>query len=50
MQKQEWKERVQLVEKALQAELREDEALDAKLCEAMKYSLMAGGKRLRPFF
>ena len=48
MQKQEWKERVQLVEKALQAELREDEALDAKLCEAMKYSLMAGGKRLRP--
>ena len=48
MQKMEWKERVQLVENALTAELREKEALDPRLCEAMKYSLMAGGKRLRP--
>lgn len=37
-----------MVEKALLEELREDDALNAKLSDAMKYSLMAGGKRLRP--
>ena len=48
MRKDEWKAKAALVEKALLKELREDEALDKTLCEAMKYSLMAGGKRLRP--
>ncbi len=43
-----WKRRLDLVEEKLVAELRENEALNETLCSAMKYSLMAGGKRLRP--
>ncbi len=43
-----WQQRKALVEDALLKELREDEALDATLATSMKYSLMAGGKRLRP--
>lgn len=43
-----WNERRQLVENHLAQELNEDSALDPMLCESMKYSLMAGGKRLRP--
>ena len=48
MQKEEWERRRALVEEGLLRELREDEAFDARLAESMKYSLMAGGKRLRP--
>ena len=43
-----WEERKALVETALKKELYRDPPLDAKLAEAMEYSLMAGGKRLRP--
>ena len=48
MRKEEWERRRALVEEGLLRELREDEAFDARLAESMKYSLMAGGKRLRP--
>ena len=48
MQKEEWARRRALLEEGLLRELREDEAFDARLAESMKYSLMAGGKRLRP--
>ena len=48
MRKEEWARRRALVEEGLLRELREDEAFDARLAESMKYSLMAGGKRLRP--
>lgn len=48
MLKELWQRRLALVEKALLAELKEDDALNARLSDAMKYSLMAGGKRLRP--
>ena len=48
MLKEEWQKKKQLIEKALVEELQEDQALNATLCAAMKYSLMAGGKRLRP--
>ena len=47
-EKKEWGRRRSLVEEGLLRELREDEAFDARLAESMKYSLMAGGKRLRP--
>lgn len=43
-----WNERRQLVENHLTEELNVESALDKTLCESMKYSLMAGGKRLRP--
>ena len=43
-----WNERRQLVEEHLAGELNEAGALDKTLCASMKYSLMAGGKRLRP--
>lgn len=46
--KTQWNERIKLIEKALVEELHEDNALEPKLCESMKYSLTAGGKRLRP--
>jgi geranylgeranyl diphosphate synthase type II len=46
--KTQWNERIKLIEKALVEELQEDKALDPTLCESMKYSLTAGGKRLRP--
>ena len=48
MLKEEWQNKRALVEAALVRELREKEAFDARLAESMKYSLMAGGKRLRP--
>ncbi len=48
MLKAEWEKRRALVEEGLVRELRENEAFDARLAESMKYSLMAGGKRLRP--
>lgn len=43
-----WNERRQLVENHLTEELNVESALDKTLCESMRYSLMAGGKRLRP--
>ena len=43
-----WKKRVELVEKNLIVELKKNPALEEKLAKAMEYSLMAGGKRLRP--
>ena len=48
MDKTQWNERIKLIEQALVEELQEDRALDPTLCESMKYSLTAGGKRLRP--
>ena len=48
MLKELWKKRLDLVEEKLVEELREETALDETLCASMKYSLMAGGKRLRP--
>lgn len=48
MLKELWQRRLALVEKMLLEELREDQALNMRLSDAMKYSLMAGGKRLRP--
>ena len=43
-----WKRRVKLVEENLLSELKRTTSLDAQLLRAMEYSLMAGGKRLRP--
>ena len=43
-----WKRRVKLVEADLVKELRRTTSLDENLMRAMEYSLMAGGKRLRP--
>ena len=43
-----WRQRAKLVEADLIAELRRTESLDENLMRAMEYSLMAGGKRLRP--
>lgn len=43
-----WKRRVGLIEADLIRELRQTESLDETLIQAMEYSLMAGGKRLRP--
>ena len=43
-----WKNRAALVEKNLSVELKKNPALEEKLANAMEYSLMAGGKRLRP--
>ena len=48
MLKETWQERLQLVEERLEKELKENPSLDVKLAEAMEYSLMAGGKRMRP--
>ena len=48
MDKSQWNARMELVEEALMKELREESALDEQLCSSMKYSLTAGGKRLRP--
>src|SRR5271163_945913 len=42
------KERAALVERALAACVAESEGPAGRLFEAMRYSLMAGGKRLRP--
>ena len=43
-----WRRRVKLVEADLIKELRRTKSLDENLMRAMEYSLMAGGKRLRP--
>ena len=43
-----WRRRVKLIEADLVKELRRTESLDENLMRAMEYSLMAGGKRLRP--
>jgi len=43
-----WQRRRALVEADLIKELRRTESLDENLMRAMEYSLMAGGKRLRP--
>lgn len=43
-----WDSRKTLIEQALQAELDKTGILDEKLRESMAYSLMAGGKRMRP--
>ncbi len=43
-----WRQRVELVEADLIRELHRTKSLDEKLLQAMEYSLMAGGKRLRP--
>ena len=48
MIKELWKRRVKLVEADLVKELRRTKSLDENLSQAMEYSLMAGGKRLRP--
>lgn len=46
--KAEWKKRADLVEEELLRELKKVPAYDETLEKAMEYSLMAGGKRLRP--
>ena len=43
-----WQKRARLVETNLAEELRQTKSLDENLTRAMEYSLMAGGKRLRP--
>ncbi|MBO4779787.1 MAG: polyprenyl synthetase family protein [Selenomonadaceae bacterium] len=43
-----WRQRVQLVEADLIRELHATKSIDEKLLQAMEYSLMSGGKRLRP--
>lgn len=48
MFKEQWKRRIKLVESDLVKELRRTKSLDENLKQAMEYSLMAGGKRLRP--
>lgn len=48
MLKELWNERRELVEQQLVKELEQKPPLDETLAAAMKYSLMAGGKRLRP--
>lgn len=48
MLKELWNERRELVEQQLVKELEQEPPLDETLAAAMKYSLMAGGKRLRP--
>jgi len=44
----EWKKKRELVEAALIRELEAGETLSATLADSMRYSLLAGGKRLRP--
>ncbi|UCG13597.1 MAG: polyprenyl synthetase family protein [Deltaproteobacteria bacterium] len=46
--KQYLEERRRLVEEALQTALTEQDGPEARVVEAMRYSLFAGGKRLRP--
>ena len=46
--KAEWKKRADLVEERLLRELKKVPAYDETLEKAMEYSLMAGGKRMRP--
>jgi geranylgeranyl diphosphate synthase type II len=42
------KERAQLIDRELAASVEEGGGAAARLYEAMRYSLLAGGKRLRP--
>ena len=46
--KQMWKVRAALVEDALHRELHATPTIDEKILQAMEYSLLNGGKRLRP--
>lgn len=48
MFKEKWAERVELVEENLLRELHSTVTIDEKILQAMEYSLMSGGKRLRP--
>ena len=48
MQKELWNARRALVEEALLRELKKEPPVDQTLSDAMEYSLMAGGKRMRP--
>ena len=43
-----WKQRIRLIEDEILLELNRTNSINQKLMEAMKYSLMSGGKRLRP--
>ncbi len=43
-----WREKIKFVEENLAAELDATKFIDEKLFDSMKYSLFAGGKRLRP--
>ncbi len=43
-----WQKRLQSVENQLKNELLANPSLEGRLAEAMEYSLMAGGKRIRP--
>lgn len=43
-----WTARTKLIEENLQRELRSTPSVDEKLLQAMEYSLLSGGKRLRP--
>ena len=48
MFKEKWAERVKLVEENLLHELQSTVTIDEKIFQAMEYSLLSGGKRLRP--
>ena len=43
-----WKARAELVNEALKRELQATPTIDEKILQAMEYSLLSGGKRLRP--
>ena len=43
-----WKKRIRLIEDEILLELNKTETIDQTLMDAMKYSLMSGGKRVRP--
>ena len=43
-----WQQRIKLIEEELLLELNRVPVINSTLIEAMKYSLMSGGKRLRP--
>lgn len=48
MFKEKWKARAKLVEENLRRELQNTLTIDEKIFQAMEYSLLSGGKRLRP--
>ena len=48
--KEELNKRVSAAEKAVKSHLPEAGEYNGKVAEAMDYSVMAGGKRLRPLF
>ncbi|MBQ7493569.1 MAG: polyprenyl synthetase family protein [Selenomonadaceae bacterium] len=48
MFKELWRRRAELIAADLEKELRRTKSLDENLSRAMEYSLLAGGKRLRP--